>query len=216
MLGISIGDILCTIAIVLTTWPLPKNLPFEDPFFYGARLGNAQTCQAQGFLLMFGLGIAFGYNVSLFLYNTCVIAFQMKEERIVKRVEPIFHLVPLAHALQAAVPPIFYQLYNPNLLYPMCIISPTEQNQNTKEFKNESVKALIVFFILLITIVICIVLIVWRVLKLELSLVCPKILLRSQSFGGKLKKSLRNTKIIAISALAYLFAYILSAGTIAL
>ena len=215
MLGMSIGDIISSVAIILSTLPLPKELPFEEPFFHGARLGNSQTCAAQGFSLFFGLGMTFGYTISLFLYNTCAIAFGMKEKKIVRYAEVVFHLLPLANALQLAIPPMVDQLYNPNMLYPLCFPSLPENADAEAIESFPKSKPVVVFYVMFITIVICIILIVWRVFKLEMILVRPQILLRSQSFG-RAEQSLKNTRIIGISAFIYLLGFLFSAGAFAL
>lgn len=114
MFGMSCADIISSIAVGLSTLPMPAELPYDPPQeFKGTRLGTIATCEAQGFCVAFGLVAAFTYNVMLSFYNACAIAFRMEEERIVKRVEPFLHIFPVALALGCAVPVLMMDLYNP-------------------------------------------------------------------------------------------------------
>ncbi len=54
----------------------------------------------------------FGYNATLCVYYACAIAFKMREDKIVKWVEPILHIVPLVVGLGYAIPPFFTKMYN--------------------------------------------------------------------------------------------------------
>ena len=115
MLGMSLSDIISSIAMALSTLPMPVDLPYKIPVegFVGTRIGNIATCEAQGFCYVFGFSTMFAYNFSLCLYNACAIAFQMEEDKIKRRVEPFLHLFPLFCGVVLAVPPLPLQLYNP-------------------------------------------------------------------------------------------------------
>ena len=111
MFAISFADILGSIAMALTTLPMP-DIPGSDEI-EGTRLGNIQTCEAQGFFFVFGVFTMFTYNGMLCVYYTCVIAFGMEEQNVTRRVEPFLHLFSLSCGLGAAVPPLFLEMYNP-------------------------------------------------------------------------------------------------------
>ena len=105
----SCADILTSIAMGLTTLPMPKELiRWYD--WSGTRLGNNQTCVAQGFFVVFNKGM-FAYNLMLCVYYTCSIAFHMTEERISKQLEFWFHIIPIAFGLTMAIIPLFSQSY---------------------------------------------------------------------------------------------------------
>jgi len=113
MFAISIADILGSVAMGLTTLPMPKDTGTDHDDFGGTALGNTQTCEAQGFFFVFGVTTMFGYNAMLCVYYTCAIASKMKEEQIARGVEPWLHIIPLVLGLAYAVPPLFTQMYNP-------------------------------------------------------------------------------------------------------
>ena len=114
MFGMSLSDIISSVAMALSTLPMPVDLPYQPKReFVGTRIGNTATCEAQGFCYIFGFSTMFAYNTTLCLYNTCAIAFQMEEEKIKRRVEPFLHLIPLFCGFALAVPPLVLQLYNP-------------------------------------------------------------------------------------------------------
>jgi len=117
MLGTCIGDIIYSVAIALTTIPMPRDLsPYNigSEFWQGTRLGNQQTCTAQAFFYWFGVTMMFSYCGSLCTYYTCVLFFKMKEQNIVKYVERFFlHPIPIILALGVSVPPLFTRDYGP-------------------------------------------------------------------------------------------------------
>lgn len=116
MFGMSVSDIISSFSISLTSLPMPSHMPKEEEFGYhwaGARLGNTNTCTAQGFFVSFGLTATFAYNGSLCLYYACTIALAMKEARVKTYVEPILHIWPIGIAFLSAILPLFYDMYNP-------------------------------------------------------------------------------------------------------
>jgi hypothetical protein len=121
MFGMSLADICGSIAMALTTLPMPSYMPKEEIFGYSSRwsrstrLGNTHTCNAQGFFVFFGLGCVFNYNSMLCVYYACAIAFTMREKTIKKYVEPIIHSIPFLAGLAFSVPPLLHDMYNPGV-----------------------------------------------------------------------------------------------------
>jgi len=125
MFGMSCADIISSIAMALASLPMPNDFPCEDDdlFAYNGK-GNIQTCEAQGFFISFGLYMMYSYYAMLSFYYVCDIAFQMNEETIRKRVEPYIHSIPIILALIGSLPPVFLNLYNPDLLW--CKLEPID------------------------------------------------------------------------------------------
>jgi hypothetical protein len=114
MVGLSIADFLESTAMSLTTIPMPRDSDAVDSYdFQGTRLGNLQTCTAQGFFYIFGSFATFAYTGSLCVYYLCAIALAMQELRISKFIEPVLHIIPLVIALLVSVPLLFLEMYNP-------------------------------------------------------------------------------------------------------
>ena len=70
MLCMSIVDITSTLAMVLTTIPMPREMPQEKELGFewpGGRYGNHATCAAQGFFVVSGSVAMFGFNAMLCL-----------------------------------------------------------------------------------------------------------------------------------------------------
>jgi hypothetical protein len=85
MFGMSLADICGSIAMALTSLPMPSYMPQEEVFGYswaGTRLGNQYTCNAQGFFSTFGMASVLCFDVMLCVYYACSIAFSMKERNI--------------------------------------------------------------------------------------------------------------------------------------
>ena len=217
MLGLSIADIFSSVAFGLTTLPLPKELPFDHPPFYGKRLGNTQTCAAQGFFLSFGFSAGLSYHVSLFLYNTCTIVFRMQEKKIVKYVEPlVLHLLPVATGLWSSIGPLVYKLYNPNKRNPDCLVALDEQNSNIDAYKMLVASFLISSLKKIAVIVICSILIIRRVFTVEKALTRPRVFAHSpmMTLGWDvINGSLQNTKVVLVNSFAFLLAFLLTFGT---
>jgi len=118
MFGMSLADICGSIAMALTSLPMPSYMPKEEIFGYkwaGTRLGNTYTCNAQGFFSTFGTTSMLSYNTMLCIYYACAIAFVLQEKHIKKYVEPIIHGLPILLGLSFSVPPLFYEMYNPGI-----------------------------------------------------------------------------------------------------
>lgn len=129
MFAMSSADIMSSIAMGLTTLPMPALASMAQDAYayegayhgsYGRRFGNIRTCEAQGFFFIFGFTTVYAYNITLCVYYACAIAFRMKEKRIRKYVEPILHLFPIAMGLASAVPPLFRKMYNPTRTCAWC------------------------------------------------------------------------------------------------
>ena len=217
MLGLSIADIFSSVALGLTTLPLPKELPFEHPPYYGIRLGNSQTCTAQGFFLSFGFSAGLSYHVSLFLYNTCTIVFRMQEKNIGKYVEPfLLHLLPIATGLWSSISPLKYNLYNPNKRNPGCLVTLDEQNSNIEAFKILATSFVMSSLAKITVRIICSIMIVRRVFSVEKALSRPRMFARTSRMIPGLnvvKRSLQNTKVVLVHSFAFLLAFLLTFGT---
>ena len=219
MLGLSIADIFSSVAFGLTTLPLPKELPFEHPEFYGPRLGNAETCAAQGFFKMFGFSAGLSYNVSLFIYNTCTIVFRMQEKNIVKYIEPyILHLLPILTGLWASVSPLVYDFYHPTMDNPGCLVDLDEQNSNIEAFKMLSISFVISSLAKILVIIICSIKMIRRVFTVDKALSRPRMFARTSRMTpaglNVANGTLKNTKVVLVHSFAYLLAFLLTCGTV--
>uniref|UniRef100_A0A7S3PU89 Uncharacterized protein n=1 Tax=Chaetoceros debilis TaxID=122233 RepID=A0A7S3PU89_9STRA len=132
MFGMSVCDIMCSVAMAATSLPMPKSLPdganksYTKPYeeWSGTKLGNIKTCEAQGFLFTFGATSMFSYNAMLCLYYACAIGLVMDERKIRKIVEPVLHGFPLAVGLSMSIPPLFQDNYNPSEWEAWCVPHP--------------------------------------------------------------------------------------------
>ncbi len=126
----------------------------------GTRLGNANTCTAQGFFFLFGMFCMFLYNVSLWWYYACAIAFEMRERNIKRCVEPFLHIVPLGASLVWGVIPIIFESYNPSPITTWCTPYQTQKNNYRRTLTVTS--ALMIF-----QIAICLSLIIRKVITTQ-------------------------------------------------
>ena len=84
MFGMSIGDCIISLAMALTTIPMPKDVIYP---FAQSSYGNIATCNAQAYAQIGGSGAAFGMSVVLYIYYGCSLVFHMKDVTFRKWIE---------------------------------------------------------------------------------------------------------------------------------
>ncbi len=234
MFGMSIFDILGSTAIGLSSLPMPRTMVVRDPNDIMLRLGNDQTCQAQGFFFTFGIVGMFAYNGTLCIYYACVLAFRMKEQRIIKRVEPLLHLTPVVVAFLLGIPPFFFDPryhgngnrsngYRANSRVGWCALS-------FSDIVHLIYYGSLIFF-LLATILSCFGLIIWRIRRTRRIL--QNVSMISTSTGTTIENDVRSlrrrgqilnnsapvtqanhvSKVIFVQAFAYISAFFITMST---
>jgi hypothetical protein len=108
--GMSVCDIFASLALFMTTWPIPQDALFG--MFTLWNVGTTQTCSAQGFFVQLAIGTAL-YNACLALYYLLVVRYGCQNEYIAKRVEPWMHFVAICFALMTGVVGLALGLFNP-------------------------------------------------------------------------------------------------------
>ena len=96
LLGLSIYDLVSSIAMFLGSWPIPRGSP--GVYLAG---GNDATCSAQGFFVQLTVGTPL-YNASLATYYFLVVHLGWKEYQL-REVEWALHWLPNAFALVTAI-----------------------------------------------------------------------------------------------------------------
>ena len=220
--------------MALTSWPAPSHMPLEEEFglefawWAGARLGNTQTCNAQGFFFNFGVSTQRAYEGALCGYYACVIVFRMHENTIRKRVEPVLHIWAIGGGLLLALLPLSVDLYNPvlsqlwcfSMPYPqMCLFesSGVECIRGSKESHRIFVLALISRVSAdVIVIVVCLLLIVWKVISIDRQLAFyEKTLHRLYRRSAEVALSIveirqQSTKAVLLQSCAYGMVFVVS------
>ncbi len=216
MFGMSCVDILASVAMGLSSFPKPPLDRDICPSGVPPTFGNIQTCEAQGFLYIFGLSSMFAYNGMLCVYYTCAIAFQMKEKNIAKYVEPLFHICPLSIGLGWAVPPLIHELYNPTSWDAWCSIALGEPDTTVvaarvRNIANMDLLVMVSLLFLFALVFICFGLIIWRVFQTERKLYGNRrIVRRSRLSLNQVERSHRNSKLLLYQALAYFISYMVT------
>ena len=77
----------------------PKEMNYLVPF----ASGNTATCDAQGFLSFFALGVSVGYNCAVCFYYLAIITYNKKFDYIEKKLEPWFHGISISIPLVVSV-----------------------------------------------------------------------------------------------------------------
>lgn len=218
MFGMSCVDILGSIAMGLSTLPMPKERNIEEDVharfpWEGTMLGNETTCALQGFFFAFGTSTMFAYNAMLCFYYALAIAFRMKEGKITKYFEIFLHGFPLCFGLGGAIPPFFLGWYRRTAWEAWCTIVVSQEIQDIL-----SILTLSYISTLMGLTLIFLSLIIWRVVSTEIAMtqtiyskkgVERQLLRRSQQIQ-RTEKTHQNTKVILIQALAYIFSFMLT------
>lgn len=118
MFCMSLADIIASVAMALTTIPMPKDMIYTQ--FEPKAYGTTTTCSIQGFFFTLGSTITFGYNALLCFYYLCAIRYKMKDSKFRNRVEPWLHFVCLASPLQYSIIYLFGKTYNPSPIEAWC------------------------------------------------------------------------------------------------
>jgi len=176
MMGMSVGDIFGSLAMSLTTIPLPKNSFWVNQYDYkGSRFGNYGTCVAQAFFANLGTTVMLFYNMSLSIYYACILAFSMSEEKVKKNVEPFLHIIPSGIAVAMATQFFITDMYNPAQGCSWCSVStlpyncdesdtsPRCERGSRKVFEILQTEYTILFGIQIVTIFVCLSLACWKV-----------------------------------------------------
>jgi hypothetical protein len=130
ILFMSSADCLTSLAIALTTIPMPKDViyPFDMPSY-----GNIATCEAQGIIFIMGTGIVFCMNGILNIYYLCTLRYNMTEKTFRCYLEIPLYIVSLVIFITLPSTALLNQkLLNPNPSYPICDASTTYPLDCTK------------------------------------------------------------------------------------
>lgn len=96
MLGLSICDAIHSTVYATTTLASPRDLKF-----YGAA-GNAGTCNAQGFMIIFGVATPM-YNMALNLFFLSSIRYRIPLSTFSTKIEPFLHTISIMVPLTLAI-----------------------------------------------------------------------------------------------------------------
>lgn len=116
MLGMSVSDLLASIAFFIGTWPMPSGTSVDggpnQSHCYYANVGNATTCAIQGFVIQtFTVAVPI-YNAMLCIYFLLFIRYNWSEERL-RKVEPLMHGLALIYPLAFAIVCLQQDIFNP-------------------------------------------------------------------------------------------------------
>lgn len=124
MLVYSIFDFVFSLAIALTTIPMPKTTKDESTIyeFGGSSYGNKLTCTIQGYIILLCIGGLMFSASLLYIYYCCLIVYKMPKEAFATKVERPFVICCLiVIAIYSLITTLRYgDMFNPSPLAPWC------------------------------------------------------------------------------------------------
>ena len=99
LLGMSCLDIIFSIACLSSTFPSPRNLKSSN----WIAIGTTQTCTLQGLMIYVGSIGTTMYNSMLSIFYLLTIAFNVREDVMVKWCEPFFHAIPFLYLVSTSI-----------------------------------------------------------------------------------------------------------------
>eukprot|EP00979_Chaetoceros_neogracilis_P006031 scaffold1192_cov209-Chaetoceros_neogracile.AAC.3 len=210
MFGMSVADVMASIAMALTTIPMPRNddAQYWIELYNGnaqweeqTKFGNKYSCAAQGFFSSTGFCVAFAYHASLCAYYACAIALRMQEKDIHKKVAPFLLGLPPILGLAVTISALVNSWYKVITNEAWCTLYPFDTGRfNTKILQISLLAGITCLFVIIIT---SFALIIWRVRKngklLAQASNCDHIQVENRVTAAH-----RNTKLIIAQSLAYI------------
>lgn len=110
LFSMCVFDAFSSIALALSTWPIPEGSPVY------AASGNTATCSAQAFFIQANIASPI-YNFMLSVYFLLVIKHNRNERHVRDRVEPIMQGITIVFALGTSVVCLAMGLFNDSSLW---------------------------------------------------------------------------------------------------
>ncbi len=115
---ISVGDLLSSFAVALTTIPMPRDVVYA---FRGPSYGNIQTCEAQAFLYLFGNALVIFSGSILLVYYLCTLVCNISEEVFRRYIEPGLYIANVTGSTATLSILLLKQdMLNPTTIDPFC------------------------------------------------------------------------------------------------
>lgn len=118
LLAYSVFDILCSFNYALSSVVVPRN----TPGVWGA-MGTTATCNASGFANQFTFSLGL-YGSFICVYYVLVLRYNIAEETLTKKVEPIVHFMAICIPLALGSIMLYKDMYNPaNIFVGWCFVN---------------------------------------------------------------------------------------------
>jgi len=113
LLGLSVADLITSIAYFLSTWPIPKDTIDTDYIWYN--VGTQTTCNIQGLMFQIGTLGSLMYTCSLSLHFLLSIRYKWLPSRV-KELDPFIHAESILIPVGTGILGWIATVYNPVIL----------------------------------------------------------------------------------------------------
>jgi len=114
LFGLSVCDVISSFSVFLGSWMMPRG-HYNQITIWGD-VGTWATCEAQGFMILFGYQASGVYNVLISLYFLLFIKYNWTEERF-KKYDRWFHGVAFIPSIVFSTVAVIDNVFNPNFLF---------------------------------------------------------------------------------------------------
>ena len=118
--GLCIGDIMSSLGNAFSLFLVPEEMSYLVPYAHG----TVTTCNAQGFLINFGMSCVAQYNCSICFYYLSIIRYNKTDEYIKKRLEPWFHSISILVPLSISISCLALKMFNTKSIGSICYAVP--------------------------------------------------------------------------------------------
>ncbi|CAJ1948245.1 unnamed protein product [Cylindrotheca closterium] len=187
MLGLSCSDILSSHIYFLGTWLIPRGSsgPFGDVYM---AFGTPETCSYSGFFNQLAVASPL-YNVSLSIYYLLHIQQGWKENSL-KKIEPLFHVIPALFAVGTAISAAVGEMYG-NVFW-TCWINPDPPQKYFRYFQWSFLFAPVWICIL---IQLSVMTTLWWTMRKQERLISRKYALKAPTMTGVITQNINNSTV---------------------
>lgn len=123
MFSMSFWDTVSSIAMATSTSLMPADVNTVYPFS-GKAYGTVATCEAQGFIVLFGSGMTVGSSMMLNIYYVSTLLFKVTEGSFKKYFLPSGYVTMIICNFAGVLVFLLNDQINPTPYYPYCFVAP--------------------------------------------------------------------------------------------
>lgn len=139
MFFMSFWDLVSSVAIALTTLPMPDDVKTVY-HFTGPTYGSVSYCEIQAFLILLGSIFTIFSNLALNIYYVSTIRFGVSEQKFNKVALPVILVLAISTILPLVSMLLVQDLLNPVPYYPYCMVGTYPHDCLAEDTESECIR----------------------------------------------------------------------------